>query len=666
MSYFTALGAQLSAESCTIKGCAHHKASEDYQAMDADQRDLALLRSMHRAGLALSDELSAYLGRTARMDQLASLLMGLPSVNRRQCTSSLRTAIAQTDINDDVVASLFDVATEGGFVPLDVGRVTEVVRATANGRVRRAAIRYLSVIPLRQRSDALLTLGSHITDEYEQLTWALAARLAGISLGDIVTVAPNLPHDIISLVRVTQSRELARTTLMQFALWGSLDRPGEANSGGLGVFLTSLGDALAVQRNIDGVITVTLGDPWDIRRNGTWLVRRSTGHQVLSLPMPTQIGDLSASYSELSWWLRSLIAAHHLQPQVSHLRFSDDATLAVGRVMRDIGAKITYTIAPDPHRMALYRSHSSTGHLDTDGLANDLHRLFIADVLSEWADGAVAISAPEQESESRKYFPQLLRRLQPMQVKAIPEGITTWKPLDSDDAAGRQLVERLFQAAAPFGLTNHLTGSTVLLNVGQWNAIKQQDVLVEAWLASGAYKKTTLVLIGGSDLRPTSVELDMRERIAISVKSVPDAAGRLAWLPHLRNREVRLLERALQRLLPGTGPHVYLCASQKEEFGIAVLEAMDAGMLCMAPRRGACGHYIHHGKTGFLIDTSSAQAIAADLGLLLNAKMSQKHLASIARAGRSLVRGQLGIERVAQQFSDHYAGLTATPNRDVP
>ena len=54
-----------------------------------------------------------------------------------------------------------------------------------------------------------------------------------------------------------------------------------------------------------------------------------------------------------------------------------------------------------------------------------------------------------------------------------------------------------------------------------------------------------------------------------------------------------------------------MCASLKEEFGIAILEAMAAGLVVVAPDGGGPATYVDDGVTGVLADTSSPEALAA-------------------------------------------------------
>src|SRR5690606_35091241 len=51
---------------------------------------------------------------------------------------------------------------------------------------------------------------------------------------------------------------------------------------------------------------------------------------------------------------------------------------------------------------------------------------------------------------------------------------------------------------------------------------------------------------------------------------------------------------------------VYACASVKEEFGIALVEAMATGLFVVAPDGGGPAMYVEHGVTGLLTATWDA------------------------------------------------------------
>ena len=66
-------------------------------------------------------------------------------------------------------------------------------------------------------------------------------------------------------------------------------------------------------------------------------------------------------------------------------------------------------------------------------------------------------------------------------------------------------------------------------------------------------------------------------------------------------------------------PHgVYVCGSLKEEFGLALIEALAAGLVVVGPEGGGPATYIDEGVTGFLVDTRSPRAVGAGIAAALD------------------------------------------------
>ncbi|MEV7597109.1 glycosyltransferase [Kitasatospora sp. NPDC089797] len=135
---------------------------------------------------------------------------------------------------------------------------------------------------------------------------------------------------------------------------------------------------------------------------------------------------------------------------------------------------------------------------------------------------------------------------------------------------------------------------------------------------------------------------------------------RAALWPALPNRQVRLLERALAHGRPGRV--MYVCPSAKEEFGLAVLEAMEAGLPVAAPQRGGASHYLRDGVNGRLLATRTVGRLAE--GLLSLVSTPAPHLAAMAQVGAVTVRERFGIDAMAASLADAYRA-TCRNDRDA-
>lgn len=655
MNSFFALGELLAAERCVASRCRRHGNEHDLRELGPGY--LPHLRALIRTGLTLPPtELVDRVGRSSREDQLVSLLLASHGTDAAgTLTEALRNRLVTADRDSSRTAALLDLATGQSVAPLAPTEVASFVRAGGTA-VRRAALRHLAVLPPTAEEDTLLALAKMLKEPCDLVTWSVAVLARGHAEATILRCVPASRRGLMRLLPRAVCHERPGKLLMQlFAMTGALSKPGAGDSGGLAVFLSSLGNALAGQEGISCVLTVVQADAADLADRQAWTQPLSEGHLVLGIPVLRPLDDYGEPLAEIRWWLQYLMPALDLVPDVAHLRFGSDVTLSVASAMRALGSRTVFTIAPDPHRMILESHIDSSGDLNRRGLAEDLHRMFAADLLSDWADSAIALPGIRQEEETSRYFPSAVRRLG--SVEAIPEGISRWRASAGDAAAGRKLVARLFEQHGWSGLTENAAGLRVLLNVGRWNPVKQQDVIVEAWLRAGLARCTVLVLVGGDQQQPTRTESTMRERVAEMLSATQTARGRFAWLPRLSNRDVRLLERAVSSELPASGPHVYVCGSVKEEFGIAVLEAMEAGLLAIAPHHGGAGHYIRPGVTGFLADTSSSGALAIDLAAILGPARTASDLSLIAAAGRRRVRDEFGIDSSAGRFARHYRRL---------
>ncbi|MFD9724770.1 glycosyltransferase [Streptomyces sp. NPDC059072] len=604
-----------------------------------DRRDKAVagLRRAARLGVPLTPE--ALLAHREGDPRLMAVVTELwPETVRwyghGHAEEVLRAALGESR-DGPVVGHLLDLAVAADLRPLTPLQSASLARATAHRAVRHSAWRYLRQLP---GGPAHAPHPSEAGDAYERLLLASAPPAFGPG-----------------------TKEPRGRLIAQSMLLGGLDTPGQGMSGGLAVLLGGLGDRLAATEGISGVITVVTAGHEDLAADDRLAHERAPGHWVLRLPVdcpstPAQV-DMPRHRPALTWWAVRLLGAMARPLDVVHVRYADDGSLALVDAAERLGAARVFTATPDPHR-GLAERHAASDPADpraADALRQDLHRVFLADRLVQRADRVVGIPGRGGTRELVRHFPGLARLNEGRGPSAPPEGIAPYRPAPDEDVRRDEALQRLYRdGARPDALDPGDRELPVLLCVGRLHPVKQQDLLVRSWLATGSDRTTALVLVGGSPGTGTEVEDEVRRRIETLLAPYPQAARRLALLPALPNTDVRRLQRALAQRGDDSCCW-YVCPSAKEEFGIAVLEAMDAGLPVAGPRRGGVAHYLRDQVNGLLMDTSCQSGLMR--GLRRVAATSADDRRRYAAAGRKLVAERFSVTRMAAELAAHYIAL---------
>jgi glycosyltransferase involved in cell wall biosynthesis len=100
---------------------------------------------------------------------------------------------------------------------------------------------------------------------------------------------------------------------------------------------------------------------------------------------------------------------------------------------------------------------------------------------------------------------------------------------------------------------------------------------------------------------------------------------------------------------------IYVDGALKEEFGLALIEALATGLVVVAPSTGGPSTYVDHGDTGILVDPEH------DLGQAIH-----QGFALVGRPGRSLkarnmVEEHYAIDTMAEKLTSLY--LTVRDNQ---
>lgn len=446
--------------------------------------------------------------------------------------------------------------------------------------------------------------------------------------------------------------------VVQPCVHARIDRAGSTlgvgDSGGVASLLRSLGPALAAQPAIAEVITVTRSNGYE--QPSEYI---SEGHRVERL----SIGPDGPLPSREAWQYRlqfesqlfDLGTSLRGQRVVWHLRMADVGTLAAASVARRLGQAVVFTAAPDPH--IVLDGLQANGRLTRDqfGVEDAAHQYWfrarLVERVARQADHLVLLPRPTIRAELKELV-GLEDVVTVERVTSVPEGVD----VGAADRArillrggGPGKAVRAVLAAIPEE-RRHLPW---LLTVGRLHPSKGAHRLVEAVADDRTLAGELNVVIVGGDLRhPTADERSTIERIQAAARPAP--IGLVTLTGHLPPTDIAEL---LAYVAANKG--TYICASDKEEFGLAIVEALAAGAPVVVPRRGGPQTFVVDDDTGVVCDTSSVTALRDGIRRCraLGPKPGRQERA------RDMVRSTLSIELMAATLGSVYSGVAAVRTR---
>lgn len=439
-------------------------------------------------------------------------------------------------------------------------------------------------------------------------------------------------------------------TILQSMFYGDFEDSGKGNNGGLAILLKSLGNEMSIDKRISLMLTITINDKSD----QPFVNFYSEKHVFARLPVYL---DWSREDQFIKRELAIKRAIHrflikaHVKPDIFHIRFLDNASKAVDILSKELGTKIVFTLTPDPHRN-MFDEDEKLILFTFEELIFRLNKIRIGDELIYRIDGIVGIGSESLQKELQIYFPQLSDENISKKIRMISEGIQSENVFLRDDSK-----IKMDEIAQKYGIDKEFFDKPIILNVGRLNAIKGQSELLKAWGNSELCRSHNLLIIGG-DLKKSNKE---EEQVIRSFKEYIDLNPQLKknfyHLGAIANENIRIIEKIIIKK-NFNYPHIYLCSSKKEEFGIAILEAVSEGFLIIGPIKGGVKSYIKNGVNGFLIDTSSWESIAKETEkILYHSNINRGHFEKISNSGKKTVSQLFSIERIAEEFLAFYMSI---------
>ena len=652
-------------------------------------------------------------------DEADDVLSSLLSSDRAYLREHAAWAFSARLPRYDTIARLLGLVVDGGFSGMLAQRTLQQWASSAPDQVsiglesalvgvsdtkaRTRIVETLGVARGRIATAALLRVASSESEATPVRVAAVAglgdrgadarcvALVSGLAAGEgFVADAARL-----ALVDLTSSPSVRAPwqtglTVAQLFLHADIDpqltRAGSGDNGGIATLLVRLGNALAasgtdsadaaaIASSVQRVVTLSRGSAAEALDSLSSVGSTVRGHAYASVPL------LSEPVASSDAWQLRVAAERGIRRvlramgtvDVLHLRMADVGSLAAANVARDLGIPVVFTVAPDPH--AVIRTLDQSGDLtranfgEVDEREHFWFRARLVQRLAADAAHTVLFPRPNLEADMRELV-GIDITAHPERHSIVPEGIDL-EVVDravleaADHATGAPATPSLEALRALLGaLPEERRSLPLMISVGRFHRIKGMATVVAAWANGPLRDRANLLLVGGDLENPSADEREQLERIYRTVPAASAAASGLLLSGHRPNDTVARWVAATRFGVPGFAAPggVYVCGSLKEEFGNAILEAMAAGLLVVAPAGGGPATYVEDGVTGFLTRTSDAALLAASMSDALDAMEleSAQTATTDARPHRSreTVLNNFTIQAMARALGTVYSDVS--------
>ncbi|MEO6652128.1 MAG: glycosyltransferase family 4 protein [Ilumatobacteraceae bacterium] len=450
---------------------------------------------------------------------------------------------------------------------------------------------------------------------------------------------------------------IAQMTLAS-GLDGQLSRGGRGETGGVASLVVSLGDALARHPDVAHVVTIGRGSVSDALVGPVVDDAEALSYGMIAVGDPSRpvngAGDMWEHLPAVERGIRRVLRLAG-PIDVLHLRMADVGTLAGAAVAEEAQVATCLSLAPDPHNVL--ESMHAQGQLDAssfDHLERTQHVWFRARMIEELGQVAdrVALFPRVRSFPFLDALPHRDEAEGRARTAVIAEGIdvaAARRALDEVGSGRSAIVDQLVAR-----IPADRRGLPLLVSVGRLHPVKGVTRVVDAWSRT-LHQTCNLVIVGGDMDDPSEVERGVLVEIESIMRTRPQACAGLVLLGGQAHADVNRLLAATNvghgdAWSPGG---VYVDGAVKEEFGLAVLEAMAAGLTVVAPSTGGPSTYVDHGETGILV------APGDDLATAIASAFELVALPGRTERARTVVESRYSIDTMAGRLVDLYQPIHA-------
>jgi glycosyltransferase involved in cell wall biosynthesis len=457
--------------------------------------------------------------------------------------------------------------------------------------------------------------------------------------------------------------------IAQLVLTAGLDEQlslgGRGNTGGVASLLVSLGEALARRPDVDRVLTIGRGALADSLATSSTPGDSRLAYAMIAVgdhgrPAETPDGDWEDLPSIKRGLRRVMQRAAPLD--MLHLRMADVGTLAGSEIAGELGVPVCFSAAPDPHNVV--QSLQSRGELDQTKflqLCSKEHVWFRARLVERLAERAnrLVLFPRAKPGEVLDVLGIDLRRYG-QRAAVVSEGIDVdlirraqaSHSLDGKGTQGQPDILNQLTDQIPQNRRN----LPLLLSVGRFNPVKGMERVAAAWASDPRLHSCyNLVIVGGDLASPSQTERAVLDAIDQAVPVKGNLRKGLVLLGGRPRADIASLLVATAKGREGVWSQggLYVDGALKEEFGLALIEALAAGLVVIAPSTGGPPTYVTPGDTGVLVDPDADLAAGIIHGIDLVDRPKR-----VERA-QSMVEERYSIEAMATRLVSVYRSESA-------